>query len=214
MLEITHHATLILHPCRKEYASSLFKNDTKESLSNLFLEKTVLDIESARSLSAWAITPHSGHKRAIISFHTITEQAQNALLKTLEEPPQNVSFILITSNKESLLPTLLSRLEEHVIDENFLEEKNIATFLATEPLDRMDLPYIKKLLTKEDEEGRKDREEGKKFFLMLFEYMVRNTFDTHHQLLVLSFASYAKDPSSSLKTLLEYTSLVLPKYTS
>ena len=36
----------------------------------------------------------------------MTVEAQNALLKTLEEPPEYAIIILVTNNKESLLPTI------------------------------------------------------------------------------------------------------------
>ena len=39
----------------------------------------------------------------------MTVEAQNALLKTLEEPPEYAIIILITSNKEALLDTIKSR---------------------------------------------------------------------------------------------------------
>lgn len=45
----------------------------------------------------------------ILDAHLMNEQAQNALLKTLEEPPEKVIIILITSNKDLLLPTVQSR---------------------------------------------------------------------------------------------------------
>ena len=38
--------------------------------------------------------------------------SQNALLKTLEEPPQYIVIILITSNEKALLPTVISRLKK------------------------------------------------------------------------------------------------------
>lgn len=38
------------------------------------------------------------------------KEAQNALLKILEEPPKNVVFIIITNSKSSLLPTIYSRI--------------------------------------------------------------------------------------------------------
>ncbi|MCS7092698.1 MAG: DNA polymerase III subunit gamma/tau [Patescibacteria group bacterium] len=41
--------------------------------------------------------------------HMLTIEAANALLKTLEEPPSHVIFILATTNPEKLLPTILSR---------------------------------------------------------------------------------------------------------
>ena len=39
----------------------------------------------------------------------MTVQAQNALLKTIEEPPAYAIIILMTTNEETFLPTILSR---------------------------------------------------------------------------------------------------------
>ncbi|MCL2012708.1 MAG: DNA polymerase III subunit delta' [Cystobacterineae bacterium] len=50
------------------------------------------------------------HKIAVIvDAHELNMQAQNALLKTLEEPPANTLLLLCTHQKELLLPTLKSR---------------------------------------------------------------------------------------------------------
>ena len=38
----------------------------------------------------------------------MTVQAQNALLKTLEEPPEYAVILILTASVESLLPTILS----------------------------------------------------------------------------------------------------------
>lgn len=38
-------------------------------------------------------------------------EAQNSLLKVLEEPPKNIIFIMITTSKNSILPTILSRVQ-------------------------------------------------------------------------------------------------------
>ncbi len=57
------------------------------------------------------IKPHEAEKRIFIidNADTLNEQAQNALLKVLEEPPKTVMFILIAENKASLLDTIISR---------------------------------------------------------------------------------------------------------
>lgn len=57
------------------------------------------------------VLPNEAAVRVLIlcDAHTMTPQAQNALLKILEEPPKNVFFILITESQEALLPTTLSR---------------------------------------------------------------------------------------------------------
>ncbi len=53
----------------------------------------------------------SGIKKAVIIYdaHLMADEAQNALLKNLEEPPENIIFFLLTSNREKLLPTIFSR---------------------------------------------------------------------------------------------------------
>lgn len=45
----------------------------------------------------------------IDEVHMLTKEAFNALLKTLEEPPQHVIFILATTEQDKLLPTITSR---------------------------------------------------------------------------------------------------------
>jgi len=58
-----------------------------------------------------AIKPYSGpYKIYIINeAEKMTPQAQNAILKTLEEPPEYAVILLLTTNVNSLLPTILSR---------------------------------------------------------------------------------------------------------
>ncbi len=50
-------------------------------------------------------------RKFIIIFNAdeMRVEAQNAFLKTLEEPRNNVTFILLTTNKDKILPTILSR---------------------------------------------------------------------------------------------------------
>jgi DNA polymerase-3 subunit delta' len=58
-----------------------------------------------------AIKPYSSpHKVYIINeAEKMTPQAQNAILKTLEEPPEYAVIMLLTTNVNALLPTILSR---------------------------------------------------------------------------------------------------------
>ena len=55
--------------------------------------------------------PFEGRRRAVIidEADALVPAAQNALLKTLEEPPSASVFILVSSRPDSLLPTVLSR---------------------------------------------------------------------------------------------------------
>ena len=58
-----------------------------------------------------AIKPYQGPYKIYIIDHAdlMTPQAQNALLKTLEEPPEYAVIMLLTENADSLLPTIASR---------------------------------------------------------------------------------------------------------
>ena len=57
------------------------------------------------------IRPYQGAYKVYIinDADLMTQQAQNALLKTLEEPPKYVVFLLLTENADLLLPTITSR---------------------------------------------------------------------------------------------------------
>ncbi|HIC09302.1 MAG TPA: AAA family ATPase [Aquificales bacterium] len=70
-----------------------------------------IKIDQIRELQEYvALKPTGRHKVVIIDdAGKMNPQAQNALLKTLEEPPQGVVFILIATNRGELLPTILSR---------------------------------------------------------------------------------------------------------
>ena len=55
--------------------------------------------------------PYHGHAKVFIidEAELLGNEAQNLLLKTLEEPPPNTFFILVTTRPDTLLPTILSR---------------------------------------------------------------------------------------------------------
>ena len=56
-------------------------------------------------------SPAQGRRKAYIidEAHMLTDQASNAFLKTLEEPPDHVIFILCTTEIHKILPTIVSR---------------------------------------------------------------------------------------------------------
>ncbi len=59
----------------------------------------------------------------------LTEQAQNALLKTMEEPPEYALILLLVSNISSILPTILSR--SVVLNLKPVDRQSIKEFLMT-----------------------------------------------------------------------------------
>lgn len=82
----------------------------------------------------------NSEKYIILCSSNFTKVAQNSLLKVLEEPPKNIVFIVVTTSKSSLLPTILSRmslkylkhkvpLQTCELDVAKLDLKQIYTFL-------------------------------------------------------------------------------------
>ncbi len=92
--------------------TSISVNDIREQLNN--------DI---------SIKPYSSEYKIYIipDANKMTEQAQNALLKKIEEPPVYAIIILLTENCDSLLPTIRSRCV--TLTMNPVEKDQICTYL-------------------------------------------------------------------------------------
>lgn len=102
--------------------------------------EAVRELEHFLSLKVPRQTPYN---RTVIieDAHLLSPEAQNALLKTLEEPPQGVLIILSAGNEQALLPTIRSRAQTVAVkrpDRTLTE----AHFLAR----RFDEPSIKQAL--------------------------------------------------------------------
>jgi DNA polymerase-3 subunit gamma/tau len=88
-------------------------------------------IDEIRSLiDQVRVSPQLGtHKVYIIDeVHMLSTQAFNAFLKTLEEPPKHAIFILATTEKRKIIPTILSRCQ--IFDFSRIRVKDISDHLA------------------------------------------------------------------------------------
>ncbi|MEW6572842.1 MAG: DNA polymerase III subunit delta' [Bacillota bacterium] len=83
-------------------------------LHSLDPKESTIKIDQIRQLvSAVGRKPyHHRHVVIIDQAEKTTPEAQNAFLKTLEDPPGNTVFILISAHPDVLLPTVLSRCSE------------------------------------------------------------------------------------------------------
>ena len=81
-------------------------------------------------ISQVMIPPQIGKYKIFIidEVHMLSTAAFNAFLKTLEEPPRHVVFILATTEKHKILPTILSRCQ--IYDFNRINIGNISEHLA------------------------------------------------------------------------------------
>ncbi|MCM1319363.1 MAG: DNA polymerase III subunit gamma/tau [Muribaculaceae bacterium] len=88
-------------------------------------------VDSIRALNDQVrVSPQIGRYRVFIidEVHMLSTGAFNAFLKTLEEPPSYVIFILATTEKHKVIPTILSRCQ--IYDFNRIGVNDIAAHLA------------------------------------------------------------------------------------
>ena len=147
----------------------------------------------------------------IIVAPNMTADAQNALLKILEEPSADASFFIITPSPESLLATLRSRAQTLLLSQGS-EQKgkiDIGVFLKSDKSKRIEM--VKVLLPREDEE----RDLGSIIsFLSSLERELDKTGAGKMKVgleAIYRARKYATDKGSLLKTLLEQVALLVPR---
>ncbi len=84
-----------------------------------------LPIQQIRSASRWAHMKSPDGKKVFIieNADRMNEAARNALLKILEEPPEDTVFILTTSRRGAVMPTILSRVRTYQFSERSAKEQ-------------------------------------------------------------------------------------------
>ena len=103
-------------------------------------EKDEFQLAQATQAIKEAYISSNETKYIFLCGSTFRKEAQNSLLKVLEEPPRNVVFIIITNSKTSMLPTIYSRIpykylkksvlkNESLLNINKLDLKDIYNFL-------------------------------------------------------------------------------------
>jgi DNA polymerase-3 subunit delta' len=96
----------------KEIISSLPLHSTRliapEDYENFLITQAKLALKEAYISVATT-------KYIILCAARFSTDAQNALLKVLEEPPKNIIFIILTNSKTTILPTIFSRLQTHYL---------------------------------------------------------------------------------------------------
>ncbi|APW65685.1 DNA polymerase III subunit delta' [Poseidonibacter parvus] len=103
-------------------------------------EKEEFQILQANQAIKEAYIASNEDKYIFLCGSTFRKEAQNSLLKVLEEPPKNVIFIILTNSKSSILPTIYSRMpfkylktsslkDEISLDISKLDLKDIYSYL-------------------------------------------------------------------------------------
>ncbi|MDD5068222.1 MAG: hypothetical protein PHS53_04220 [Candidatus Pacebacteria bacterium] len=226
MLEINpknlHHAYCIVGE-REEVTSELlefFERQLKvKTIGNPDFwrgEFDSLSIDDARQIAeiqskkAYGI----GNKKIfLILANKITREAQNALLKVLEEPTLDTHFFLVISSTEGLLSTLKSRL--FIINTNGENkwEADAKEFLSSAKPKR--LTSVKKM-TDEISDEKKTKADAISFLnaveAVLKEKVgtLKSKEDAKAFEELIKFRSYLGDQAPSVKMILEHLALILP----
>jgi len=84
------------------------------SIVQVLEDATAIKVEQIRDLQhSLSLAPYSARYRIalLLNFEQATQNAQNALLKTLEEAPERAILLVTAGSPENLLPTIVSRCE-------------------------------------------------------------------------------------------------------
>lgn len=130
-------------PCQECHACKQALSDNQPDIIKVVHEKpNTVSVDDVRTQISGdvAIKPYGSPYKIYImnEAEKMTPQAQNALLKTLEEPPEYVVILLLTTNLNALLPTILSRcvvlnmkpVSDHLIRRFLMEEMKLTDYKA------------------------------------------------------------------------------------
>jgi DNA polymerase III delta prime subunit len=185
-----------------------------------FQNFTIADARELKSKNETRPINKSGKKIFILKMDSIMVEAQNALLKLLEEPAEYAHFFLIIPSAHLLLPTVKSRMNVLYAgnrgskDSEFVQNSDPAAidasvFLKSSQAKRLEL--VKKLVDEISKEKRTKQDAIE--FLNHLESTIYRQGDLRKNLKALESIdkakSYLNDRSPSIKMLLEYVALCL-----
>jgi len=122
------------NPCGECRSCLQMRNKNQPDVITVTHEKKQIGVDDIRNQvnNTVDIKPYAGPYKIYIipDADKMTEQAQNALLKTIEEPPEYAIIMLIVENINGLLPTILSRIVQ--LNLRPLSEKVIVDYLMAQ----------------------------------------------------------------------------------
>lgn len=119
-----------LEPCNQCESCTSFNNNASFNIHELDAASNN-SVEDIRTLvERVRIPPQVGSYKVYIidEVHMLSQAAFNAFLKTLEEPPPYAKFILATTEKHKILPTILSRCQ--IFDFKRISVEDISDYLG------------------------------------------------------------------------------------
>ncbi len=199
---IKHHAVLLWV---KEPLSYDVRNFAEPSQSISLPQFGINDVRALISSAYRRPVGENLEQTLVVATEFITEEAQQALLKIVEEPPLSTSFIFVLPQGYTLLPTLLSRFEQVDIQQSATGSSAVfEAFLHASIADRFSL--IEAALKTKDQTWLTDIKRG------LVGYLLMKRIDLKRDVLLeLEYVvRFLLTRGASNKFLLEHAALSLP----
>jgi len=207
-----HHAYLLLGERGEadKFLENIFEDVGITPMGNpdvFVLDTDVFGVDDARSLGDKAIEKAFGERKVfVIHAQKFTPEAQNALLKTLEDPVPNTHFFITAREAQMFLPTLLSRLHQVNVGGELEESNDAKKFLKKTLKQRID--FASRFAG--------DVKDGKRGAGALAEFidsllLILKEEGAPHSTLkrVLDVRTYARDSAAMPRLVIEHLALVL-----
>ena len=169
-------------------------------------------IEEGRMLKEMQLRKAAAGERKIfvVSFDFITKEAQNSLLKVIEEPTANTHFFFFTPTSESLLATLQSRMVIIRAENLPKRDRSLAKKFISAPIPER-LSMLHAITEAKDKSGALS-------FLDLLELELRENisrrFSNSAEIFIfeqiIQCRKYLYDRAPSVKMLIEHLSIIVP----
>ena len=243
-MKLNHHAYIIERVGEEGFDNLLgfiadvleIDKDPHSSPNFLHIKSNQLSVDDAEKIVAFNSQKSfgqngGGNKVVLIEMNGAGHQAQNAILKTLEEPFPNTYFFILISSVSLLLPTIKSRVETYSI-KDFFKNFNISTGTESDELNKTyseSIGFLKlgiaerldvvKGMIEESSKDENDDTSGLFKFLHEMEITLKNLekgalkrrLNKSELEALVKVREYFGDAGASKKMLLEYLSISLPQ---
>lgn len=195
----------------------IYRKEIEDNSPDLFVySAATLNISSSSDINFWQNNKPSGSNKKICIINTkfINKDAEQTLLKMIEEPKENTHFFIITPNHKILSKTILSRV--HVVDLKENQNTNkIEKFIKLNKKERID--FVTSFINDfKDSDGSGELRDAAILFINEIEKIIYNKWkndlkkDSQFILEELQKCKgYLNTPGASVKMILEYIALVV-----
>jgi DNA polymerase III delta prime subunit len=204
-------------------------NSVKTKLEKIYqdifffeVQKLNISVDDIRRMISFANKTTEGKKIIMLSSFYWEDEAQNAMLKVLEETPGNTLIFLFANSKNVFLQTIRSRVQTNMLSETNRYLEISREVLALDPNERLENKKVKKILSlkitdynfeKNTDNEKKDRESHILFLESLMQTVLENKHlvDKNYLEKILKISTIANIPGGSPHLFIEWLLLSFPK---